>query len=451
MRRALHRTHVAGAIVVIVAAATGATAFPAPSRAPGGPAFVSYTPPDVGMGRASGEPSLGVNLRTNTVLFQAGSKTLRVTDFTGRGESRWEDVSPATSLVTLDPILETDTITGRTYISNLLLACSEFWFTDDDGDSWTPSSGCAPGSFLDHQSVGAGAFVEGTPIGNITYERAVYYCAHDTQRATCGTSTDGGLTFSPAALAYEKSNPYGCSTNFGSLKTAPDGTAYIPPTRCAVPSVAVSHDNGLTWSLNPIKNAPAMGNAGHGALGVGADGTVFYAYGSKLSGQKGGPPVVMVSRDKGRAFGNVRTLGRELGIKNTKFVTAVAGDGDRAAIAFLGTTSGGDDQAVDFTGVWNLYVSMSFDRGTTWRTVNATPHSPVQVGAICIGGTTCGNTRNLFDFNDLVIDRQGRVVAAIADGCSRSMCDSSSREATATVVRQESGRGLLRAFDSVLR
>jgi hypothetical protein len=437
-------------VLIAVCLSTAVAAGPAQSSAPPAPRFASYTPPDVTMGRASGEPSLGVDPKTNTVLFQAGSKTLRVTGFNGRGGSTWADVSPLTSQVTLDPILWTDTVTGRAFVSNLLLACSEFWFTDDDGANWTPSSGCAPGSLFDHQSVGSGAFVKETTSGMATYSRVVYYCAHDTVTANCGTSTDGGLTFAPASIAYQNSNTAGCSTNFGHLKTAPDGTAYLPPTRCTTPSVAVSQDNGSSWRLGSLVNAPPMGNAGHPSVGVGKDGTLYFAYGSRRSGQVGGPPVAVISRDKGRTFQRLRTLGSEFGIKNTKFVTTVAGDGDRAAVAFLGTTTGGDDQATSFAGVWNLYVSLTYDRGNTWRTVNATPQSPVQVGAICVSGTTCGNTRNLFDFNDLVIDRQGRLLAAIADGCSHPRCDSSSREATATVVRQESGRGLLQAFDGVL-
>ena len=46
---------------------------------------------------------------------------------------------------------------------------------------------------------------------------------------------------------------------------------------------------------------------------------------------------------------------------------------------------------------------------------------PVQVGAICLNSGDCrdigGSNRNLLDFNDLHIDREGRVYVAIADGC----------------------------------
>ena len=47
---------------------------------------------------------------------------------------------------------------------------------------------------------------------------------------------------------------------------------------------------------------------------------------------------------------------------------------------------------------------------------------PVQVGSICLNSGDCrdigGSNRNLLDFNDLHIDRQGRVYVAFADGCT---------------------------------
>lgn len=443
------RKLVLASVVVTVAAA--ALSMPAESAAPRKASFSSYRAPG-NMGRGAGEPTLGVNPETNNVMFQAGLETLRVNGFDGRGNASWTDVSPVTSVTSFDPILETDTATGRTYVSHLALACSLFSYSDDDGESWMPSSGCAPGSFFDHQTVGSGAFVKSGPLMPLIYKRAVYYCSHDAVTATCGTSVDGGLTFTPGIVAYTSSNASGCSTNFGHLKTAPDGTAYLPPNLCQYPGMAVSDDNGLTWRFTSMDNAPDTGNAGHPSVGVGSDGTVYYAYGATLDGDVGGPPVAMISRNKGRSFEKVRVLGQDHGIKNTKFVTTVAGDGDRAAVAFLGTKTAGNDQAADFEGKWHLYVSMTYDRGNTWTTVNATPRSPVQVGPICIGGLTCsGGSRNLLDFNDVVIDRHGRVVAAIADGCPDARCDASNREERATIVRQETGRGLLRAYDNLVR
>ena len=95
----------------------------------------------------------------------------------------------------------------------------------------------------------------------------------------------------------------------------------------------------------------------------------------------------------------------------------MAGDDDRAADAFLGTPAAGDFQSQSFRGIWHLYVAHTYDGGATWTTVDATPDDPVQRGCIWLGGgaVTC---RNLLDFNDATVDKQGRVAVAFADGCT---------------------------------
>src|SRR5207248_5671032 len=59
----------------------------------------------------------------------------------------------------------------------------------------------------------------------------------------------------------------------------------------------------------------------------------------------------------------------------------------------------------------------TFDGGQTWTTVNATPGDPVQRGCIWNGGGS-NACRNLLDFNDASVDKQGRVLAAYTDGCA---------------------------------
>src|SRR5207249_1067734 len=71
----------------------------------------------------------------------------------------------------------------------------------------------------------------------------------------------------------------------------------------------------------------------------------------------------------------------------------------------------------DFHGTWFLYVSFTYDGGRTWHTVNATPGDPVQRGCIWNGGLS-SPCRNLLDFNDMTVDKDGRVVVAFTDGCA---------------------------------
>jgi hypothetical protein len=442
------------ALPLLALAATGAVA-----ERPRPPAFRSYASP-AGIGEQAGEPTLGVDPRTGDVLFLALLETLRVRGL-GTDNVTWTDVAPLhTRIQTQDPILETDPVTGRTWVSQLDLACSRIAHTDDAGATWTPSLiGCAPGALFDHQSVGSGPWSATSPLAPLAkYPRAVYYCAHDGFDSKCGTSLDGGSTFLPARVTHTADV---CASNSGHLKTAPDGTAYLPPTYCGVDfdpvhtpeymGLVVSEDNGLSWDVRPVPHS-TVGSAGHPSLGVGSDGTVYYAWGG-YAGLYYGPPYAAVSTSKARTWTEPVRLGTEFGIVNTRFVTTVAGDGDRAAVAFLGSTTPGIADDAAFDGVWHLYVSFTYDRGATWSTVDATPDSPVQIGAVCLlGSLSCNGTRNLYDFQDAVVDGQGRVLVAIADGCPPDVACTATAPRTqrATIVRQEAGRGLFRRYDGRL-
>lgn len=424
-------------------------------KAPPAPAFRSYAAPP-GLGDMAGEPTLGVT-PNGDVLFLALLETLKVSGL-GTASETWRDVAPLhTKIQTQDPILETDPVTGRTWVAQLDLACSRIAYTDDAGATWTPSLvGCAPGALFDHESVGAGPWVSGGTLAALAqYPRAVYYCAHDGFDSKCGTSLDGGRTFLPARVTHSSD---ACQSNSGHVKTAPDGTVYLPPSYCGIDlgplqtalymGLVVSEDNGLSWTLRPVPGS-TVGSAGHPSLGVGSDGTVYYGWGGH-AGQYYGPPYAAVTTDRGHTWTPPARLGTEYGIVNTRFVTTVAGDGDRAAVAFLGSTTPGDADQPGFTGEWHQYVAFTYDRGRTWTTVDATPGAPVQVGAVCLlGNLGCAaGTRNLYDFEDSVIDAQGRVLVAVADGCPGTECTTTApRLQKATIVRQETGRGLLAAYD----
>jgi hypothetical protein len=187
---------------------------------------------------------------------------------------------------------------------------------------------------------------------------------------------------------------------------------------------------------------------------VGANGTVYFGYiGSD------GQPAVSVSRDKGKTWSNNQHVGTQFGINNSVFPAMVAGDDNRASLAFIGTpTEGNYQDTANFKGVWHLYVATTYDGGKTWVTSDATPSDPVQRGSICTGGTTCGNDRNLLDFIDATIDKTGHVEVAYADGCINACVTNSShtsgagpadaQAAYASIARQSSGRTLFASQDA---
>ncbi len=128
-------------------------------------------------------------------------------------------------------------------------------------------------------------------------------------------------------------------------------------------------------------------------------------------------------------------------------VVAPAGDPNRAAFAFFGTTTGGTNySAPEFPGVWYLYISSTFDGGQTWTTINATPNDPIQRGGIC-GSGTC---RNLLDFFDATIDKEGRVLIGGEDGCIGGCVNGGNNSFTAKafISRQSGGPRMFAAYDS---
>jgi hypothetical protein len=407
--------------------------------------YASYPAPNR-LGTDAGEPSLGANWKSGNVMFQAGLQALRVTfdDTLSPGTAGWRDVSfLSASVASLDPIGFMDQTTGRWFSSQLSGTTSLAAITDDDGGGWLPSEGGPLNGGVDHQTIGGGPYH--APLSGVAYPHAFYYCSQDLVAALCARSDTGGATFHPAVPIYTDQ----CGGLHGHVKVGPDGTVYVPNKGCGgKQGVVVSEDNGLTWSIRTVPGS--TNGAWDPSVGIASDGTVYFGY-----DDGDGHPRVAVSHDHGRTWTNVRDVGVPFRIAQSAFPAAVAGDADRAAFAFLGTpeTSAGafgDDPK--WPGVWHLYVATTYDGGNTWTTVDATPADPVQKGTICGGGFNgCGNgTRNLLDFMDATVDKDGRVLVGFADGCIDTCSGGGpgSFTALATISRQVNGKRLFAKNDT---
>ncbi|WP_310528462.1 CARDB domain-containing protein [Nocardioides sp.] len=432
------------------------------TEVPANPAPGTQTPPNFATYAApstfkdannAGEPSIGTNFKTGATLYQAYRSTFKATfdDSVSPARVTWSDVSakaangcPQGSTVSLDPILFTDHQTGRTFESQLSGANSLTCYTDDDGKTWSPSTGGGIPSGVDHQTIGGGPFASGGvgALPTSAYPDAVYYCSQDIATAFCAVSRDGGTTFGAGVPTYSLLD---CGGLHGHIKVAPDGTAYLPNKGCgADQAVVVSKDNGTTWTVSKVPGA-TPGDSDP-SVGVGSNGTTYFGYVGA-----DGKPGVAVSRDQGKTWTDRQTVGTSFGIQNAVFPTVVAGDDDRASIAYLGTPAGGNYQDnANFHGIWHLYVDTTYDGGKTWVTSDATPGDPVQVGSICTSGTTCGDDRNLLDFMDVTVDDHGRITVGFADGCI-SACvtdpNHTGRDSYATIARQSAGNTLFAKYD----
>lgn len=419
--------------------------------------FENHNPPVINgeqLGRDALEPTIGANWKTGNIMYQSGLETLRVSfdDTTSPAKATWTSVGATlTSQETLDPILYTDLQTGRTFVSQLYAACSLLAFTDDDGATWHQNPiGCGLAAAVDHQTVGGGPWAPGMqsvdPVYN--YKNSVFYCAQGIAAAACGSSINGGITWNAAVPMYTLLD---CGGLHGHIKTGPDGTQYVPNANCGnnEQGVAYSNDNGLSWHVStvPGSNGPSGSDP---AVFAGRDGTVYFAY-----SDANGKVYTSVSRDRGKTWSAPYDVSTPVGVNNTVFPAVIAGDDNRAAVAFLGTQAEGDYQSIGFTGNWYLYVAMTHNGGETWTTYNATPNDPVQRGCIWMGGGS-NPCRNLLDFMGITVDKVGRVLVGYADGCiddpiqtsNRCVSDGSGkRTRLAAIARQSAGLGLFAQYD----
>jgi len=437
------------------------------------------------------EPSIGANWKTGVTAFQADLGTIYVTfdDSTRPAKATWVERSPMTSVTTLDPILYTDNqgtptspLGARTFVSQLAGTTSLSSTTDNDGVAYTPSTG-GQTSGVDHQTIGGGPYNPAFPPATGVYpasgpKRAIYYCSQDVGTAFCLRSDDGGTTYNNPVTIYTVSPGVttGCQGLHGHVRVRPDGIVLVPNKNCGTDvgslpgstidrqAVAVNTDNNTTpagWSIDVIPDS----RAGVTDPSVAADSanTMYFGYGDGSGHAK-----IAVKR-KGSGWSSSVDVGALAGVEQTVFPDVIAGSAGRAAFAFLGSTTPttGGIRGVDrgFKGVWNAYVARTTDSGATWSIQQVTTDAdfPVQKGCIQLGGS-CSH-RNLYDFNDITVDRLGRVEYGFGDGCikqadgttkgcrdgSTTTGDTSSDNTeVGTIARQECGASLFAEQDAAL-
>ena len=441
----------------VPASAAAATVRPA---GPGDPGYVNFTAPASVAGHATAvEPSIGADWQSGAVMYQSDLTTLRVTfDDSGTAPvATWKDVSsPLTSVNTLDPILVTDRRTGRTFVSQLSGQDSLSEFTDDDGARWTPSQGGGIPSGVDHQSIGVGPYsAAGVPPQSTVYPDAVYYCSQDVATAFCARSDTGGLAYGAGVPIYTVAQ---CGGLHGHLRVSPDGTAYVPNQACDTTSqsnydkqaAVTSTDNGITWSPRFIPDSTATLRSDPSVAADSAN-TIYFGY-----EDGSGHARIATSSDHGATWAPSVDVGAPFGVQLTTFPEVIAGDAGRAAYAFLGSTTApphGDsgDFADDprFGGSWELYVATTLDGGRTWVTTDATPGDPVEKGCIKLSSDRGCTHRNLYDFMDITLDEQGRVLVGYAVGCIDACKTGADPDIAdnnihiATIARQCTGPSLL--------
>ncbi|MDE0953081.1 MAG: sialidase family protein [Candidatus Poseidoniales archaeon] len=385
------------------------------------------------VGEDGPEPSIGIT-SSGCIFFIAMEKPMRSCDH-GQTWVNSRDITQAP--FTSDPYGWVDPVTDRVFNIHMMgLESTWIGWSDNDGQNWLGNphdSGTTP--LNDHIKLATGPWVsEGYGIpGSLSpiYDEAVYFCYNKLAGIFCFTSFDGGATFEVGGQIFGLATEDGGL--HGAITTAPDGTVYVTP-RVETPAVIFSKDNGYSWDTrtmgedvgtpNPRKNSEVATDTESNAYHIWA-GSDFGVYMSR-------------STDSGDTWEQNSIRISPIEIISSTFPQIDAGDPGRIAITYLGSENASELNGTNIDGVgWDgnphyannnvsyyLYVTYSLnalDANPIFHTVRVSP-DPVQIGSICLNSGDCrdigGSNRNLLDFNDLHIDRDGRVYVAFADGCT---------------------------------
>jgi len=418
------------------------------------PTYANFQSPP-GLGDSSGEPSIGANFNSGRIMTKAVFDTLQVT-FTHTTLRRrdgnlaaqgWPEHKhhysgiPSSSRIP-KPV--------RTVVSQLFGHHQSLCFYRTTTAKAIPSVRAAaspPVSIIRPSAADRSAFVPPTsclllrcparswpfvaPSRHI--RMLVYYASQDIGDAAMALSQDGGLTYEAAHPMYTVLD---CGGLHVTLRLA-RGIVYLPNKSCgSTQGLIVSMDNGLTFTVQPVigstpnSSDPSVGNR------LPKDACILATL----------PEMdirhITVSDDQGRSWHRDLDVGVPFSIRNAVFpeslpvTTTVRPSLLSWVRPRLAMPQGADTGPTPFNGVWHGYIATTYNGGRTWFTVDATPNDAAQLGVICTQGTTCpSGTRNLLDFNDLTVDKTGRVFAAYTDGCITAACIAKGNNSTASHTR----------------
>ncbi|MFP5352716.1 MAG: sialidase family protein [Actinomycetota bacterium] len=373
------------------------------------------------------EPTLGLT-KSGDIFYTAfqGNTRIEVAHSGDEGKT-WDLRSPKIGernahLLSVDPYLYVDKDTDRIFNIDLTLACSYLSFSDDKGKSWITNPLACGRPVNDHQTLFTGPPVSSPTVG---YENIVYYCWNDVGSSSCSKSLDGGLTFHPTGSpAFTGVDPNAggqggafCGGLHGHGFVGSDGTLLLPKGHCRQPWLAISRDEGRTWTRVQVAN---NGVADHESDAVMDDkGNIYYIYIARDR-----LPYLVVSTNGGKKWSKPMMVGPP-GLKEANLPAMDVGGVGKVAFVYMGSENSpyrpnAEDQRSYSKTTWNGYMGM---------TANALDEDP-----LFFTGTvndkrdplirdTCGpgRCRAVYDFIDVVVHRDGTPWAAFVDGCV-SLC-----------------------------
>jgi hypothetical protein len=382
-----------------------------PRTVPPGPRACLYR-----TGHPSWEPTIA--LTREGWILEAGdggpSPQLVVVRSKNGGRS-WTEVTPldAPSVVG-DPYMHLDPATGRVFVAELKPdLCYQVSFSDDAGDSWvTNPSVCG---LTDHENLFTAPPVRSPTVG---YPRIVYLCASHVGIGTtavsngCLRSLDGGLTFTHAGLPPYPLSDGSSDGGLGQGVGGPDGTLYLPKGWNGLPYLAVSRDEGATWTRHLVADSPFPFEAGplephfstQASVALDTAGNLYYTWVDARS-----RPMLAISRDGGERWSKPMVVGPP-GLALASLSTVDARRPGAVAIAYMGLSR--------VTPGWSGYITVSSNALSARPLFYSAPVNPrgdPLVWGSC-GVIRCGQAG---DFFDVTIGPDGSAWASFVDTCSR--------------------------------
>lgn len=375
------------------------------------------------VGQDAVEPTMGVTKEGQMFFTAFQSNTSIFVMRSADGGHTWDDRSPSLGGVapahrlSLDPYVFHDEWTGRIFNIDLTVACSYLSFTDDIESGWTTNPLACGRPVNDHQTLFGGPPVSSSPIG---YDNLVYYCWNDVATSSCSKSLDGGLTFSvTGSPAFHPVDDSGdepvrqCGGLHGHGVVGEDGTVFLPKEHCRQPWLAISKDEGVTWTHVKVADDVAIFGPDP-SVDVDSKGNIYYVY---LNEDR--MPNLVVSKDDGKTWSKPMMFAAP-GLTETVHATVDAGKPGSVAMAYYGTDDVKgkiDKRKYPLTVAWDGFMTMStnvLDKNPIFYsgTVND-PKDPLTRG-------DCGPRRcqDAVDFIDVVIGPDGIPYASLADSCT---------------------------------
>lgn len=338
----------------------------------------------------------------------------------------------------LDPYLYVDKDTDRVFTADVFSfeSCFPISHSSNRGSTWTDSQVCG---LSDHQNVFTGPPPKDGPQPS-GYPNVVYYCAIDagtlagfSKGTGCAKSLDGGTTFVrtgqlPYVVDPEKAEGEAtrCDGGTGPGFVDEEGTIYLPRGFCGQPFLAISRDEGATWTRVQVADKPLGKQTASGlaiynheaTVAVDAAGNVFYAW----AAGEDRLPYLAISRDGGKTFGPPRMMAPP-GLKEVWNPTIDIGPEGRLAFTYVGSTnSPGPPFEGEYEGVtFNGYMAITDDAlaaEPTFYTASVNDPSDPLIKGKC-EPLRCGQQ---FDFNDIVVAKDGTSYASLIDGCTAAEC-----------------------------